>query len=93
MKLAHRAITLAFSKSTFLLVLFLTVFSFLKKFNTAVIMDHANGHSVDNDTWESHNSMMLEPLCTNDPEVGLVQTFLNLAFTFICTVTIMSGFI
>lgn len=32
-------------------------------------MDHANGHSVDNDTWESHNSMMLEPLCTNDPEV------------------------
>jgi len=32
-------------------------------------MDHMNGHHTDNETWDSHNKMMLEPLSTNDPEV------------------------
>ncbi|KAL2100747.1 hypothetical protein ACEWY4_002508 [Coilia grayii] len=32
-------------------------------------MDNANGHQTNNETWDSHNRMMLEPLSTNDPEV------------------------
>ncbi|XP_030645688.1 serine hydroxymethyltransferase, cytosolic [Chanos chanos] len=32
-------------------------------------MAHTNGHNADQDIWESHNSMLLEPLSTNDPEV------------------------
>ncbi|XP_042560190.1 serine hydroxymethyltransferase, cytosolic [Clupea harengus] len=32
-------------------------------------MDCVNGNQIDSDSWESHNRMMLEPLCTNDPEV------------------------
>lgn len=32
-------------------------------------MHCANGHPIDNETWESHNKMMLQPLSCNDPEV------------------------
>lgn len=32
-------------------------------------MSLTNGHHVSKDTWESHNTMMLEPLATNDSEV------------------------
>lgn len=32
-------------------------------------MSSTNGHTISKETWDSHNTMMLEPLATNDSEV------------------------
>lgn len=56
-------------------------------------MDYTNGHSVDNDTWESHNRMMLEPLSTNDPEVGVLWSYADISLLLSDNVCFLHGII